>query len=266
MRNALLIAASLLALGTAPAFCQTQASSAATPPASERPPPVIDPRADQILRQMSDYLAKAPHFTVEADIAMDDVLPSGQKLQFPATTRIALSRPDGLYVDQTGPLGSRTFWYDGKQVTLWDPQTGFYAEAPAPATVGAMLAGLFAQLGFVPPLSDLVVDDPYAAVQGKVDIGLYVGRSEIDGVPVQHLAFVQETVDWQIWVEDSATWVPRKIVINYKLRNGEPQYSATLKNWDFSTPISSALFQPELPPDATRIEFEQTSAQAKQGG
>jgi hypothetical protein len=225
--------------------------------APERPAAVIDARADQILRQMSDYLAKSPHFTFEADVAMDEVLPSGQKLQHQAATSIALSRPDGLYVEQSGPLGSRIFWYDGKRVTLFDPQTGFYAEAPAPATVGAMLAGLFAQLGFVPPLSDLLVDDPYSTVQDKVDIAIYVGRSEIDGVPVQHLAFVQETVDWQIWVEDGATWVPRKLLINYKIRPGEPQYSATLKNWDFATPVAPALFQPELPPDATRIEFEQ---------
>jgi hypothetical protein len=79
--------------------------------APERPAPVIDPRADQILRQMSDYLAKSPHFTFEADVAMDDVLPSGQKLQYQAATRIALSRPGGLYVEQSGPLGSGTFWW-----------------------------------------------------------------------------------------------------------------------------------------------------------
>jgi hypothetical protein len=248
----LLIAAIPIALG---------ATVAGTPAsAQERSAAVIDPRADQILRQMSDYLAKAPHFTFEAEVAMDDVLPSGQKLQYQAATRIALSRPDGLYVEQSGPLGSRTFWYDGKRVTLFDPETGFYADAPAPASVGAMLAGLFAQLGFVPPLSDLLVDDPYSTVRDKVDIGIYVGRSEIDGVPVQHLAFVQETVDWQIWVEDGAAWVPRKLLINYKIRPGEPQYSATLKNWDFATPVAPALFRAELPPDATRIEFEQRPA------
>ncbi len=234
--------------------------------AQERPVAVIDPRADQILRQMSDYLAKSPHFTFEAEVAMDEVLPSGQKLQHQAATRIALSRPDGLYVEQSGPLGSRTFWYDGKRVTLFDPQTGFYADAPAPATVGAMLAGLFAQLGFVPPLSDLLVDDPYSTVRANVDIGIYVGRSEIDGVAVQHLAFVQETVDWQIWVEDGAAWVPRKLLINYKIRPGEPQYSATLKNWDFATPVAPALFRVELPSDAARIEFEQRPAQVKKGG
>ena len=151
-------------------------AAAAPAAAPERPAAVIDLRADQILRQVSDYLAKSPHFTFEAEVAMDVVLPSGQKLQHEAATRIALSRPDGLYVEQSGPLGSRIFWYDGKRVTLFDPQTGFYADAPAPATVGAMLAGLFAQLGFVPPLSDLLVDDPYSTVQDKVDIGIYVGR------------------------------------------------------------------------------------------
>ena len=262
MRNVLL-AASFLALTAAPAFAQAQATGeAAVPAATGRAESVVDPRADRILRQMSDYLAKAKHFTLEAEVAMDDVLPSGQKLQFAAATKVALSRPDGLYIEQNGELGSRAFWYDGKQVTLLDPQTGFYADAPAPATVDKMLTGLFAQLGFVPPLSDLLVDDPYATVRDKVDIGLYVGPSEIDGVPVQHLAFVQETVDWQIWVEDGAAWVPRKLLINYKLRDGEPQYSALLKNWDFSTPVSPALFQAELPPDATRIEFEQLSAKA----
>jgi hypothetical protein len=252
--------------GPPPALAQTRSpTSGATPPpaAKDEPARFVDERADRLLHRMADYLRAQPHFTVEAELLFDEVLPSGQKLQLTGTAGIALRRPAGLYAEQASDLGERRFWYDGKRITLLDPNTGFYAAADTAPTVDEMLAGLVQQLGFSPPLADFLGSDPYGTLRHAVRFGIYVGPSLLDGVRVHHLAFVQETTDWQIWIEDGPTWVPRKFLITYKAVPGEPQYTALLKDWNFARPIAPAQFEPDLPAGASEIAFARLATKAE---
>src|SRR5271169_5057319 len=71
------------------------AAPSTLPQATNTAPPAVAERADQLLKQMSDYIGSAEQFTFHADISFDHVLPSGQKLQFAATEDVALQRPGG---------------------------------------------------------------------------------------------------------------------------------------------------------------------------
>ena len=68
-------------------------------------------------------------------------------------------------------------------------------------------------------------------------------------------AFVQEAIDWQIWIEQGKQRVPRKLAITYKLRPGAPQYVALLSDWDLSTPIAESLFTADIPEGTAQISF-----------
>ncbi len=146
----------------------TGAAGGAKPPAASAARPVVAEQADRLLRQMGEYIGTADQFTFHADITFDHVLPSGQKLQYSASEDVALKRPDGLYVEWSGDLGDRQFWYDGHSITLYDPATPFYATDTAPPGMDAMLDKLVSQLGFSPPLADMLYRDPYRNVRGNV--------------------------------------------------------------------------------------------------
>ena len=51
------------------------------------------------------------------------------------------------------------------------------------------------------------------------------------GKRCHHLAFAQEHVDWQVWIEDGAQPLVRKFVITYKDEPGAPQYTAIFFDW-----------------------------------
>ena len=44
------------------------------------------------------------------------------------------------------------------------------------------------------------------------------GKATILGTPCQYLAFSTDKIDWQLWVQDGAEGLPRKLVITYKPR------------------------------------------------
>jgi hypothetical protein len=157
-------------------------------------PPDATSQANQLLKQMSGYIGSASEFTFRADIGFEHVLPSGQKLQFLAVEEVALQRPGHLFVQWTGDLGDRQFWYDGKAVTLYDPATPFYASEQAPADIDTMLDKVDGELGFSPPLADLLYSNPAGAVQGNIQFGLGLGDSEVNGQTCRSLAFTGKDV------------------------------------------------------------------------
>ena len=74
---------------------------------SEPPPPLIepelapgsrlvDPRADELVRQMSDRLARAAAFALEADEVYDEVPEQSPRRQLTNLRRVAMRRPDRL--------------------------------------------------------------------------------------------------------------------------------------------------------------------------
>jgi hypothetical protein len=228
--------------------------------AANAAPPAVAEQADRLLRQMGAYIGSAEQFTFHADIVFDHVLPSGQKLQFSAAEDVALQRPNRLYVEWTGDLGDRQFWYDGTSITLYDPATPFYATEAAPPELDTMLDKLVPQVDFAPPLADFLYRDPYASVRGKVQYGLDLGLNDVDGRSCHTLAFVEKDIDWQIWIEDGPQPTPCKIVITYKTRPSQPQFTAVFANWDFAPRIAAPVFTPALPPGTSKVEFQSTTS------
>src|ERR1700760_3291434 len=136
------------------ASAQSSSNTAVAQSTSDSAAPAMADQADRLLRDMAVYVGSAQQFTFHADITFDHVLPSGQKLQFSAVEDVALQRPGGLYIEWTGDLGDRQFWYNGKSITLYDPSTPFSAAEPAPSELDSMLNMLLPQLQFSPPLTD----------------------------------------------------------------------------------------------------------------
>ncbi|NOK07876.1 DUF2092 domain-containing protein [Corallococcus exercitus] len=256
-----------LLLGTTPLLGGAQQEKAT--PESTEPAARIDPQAQRILRQMSDFLAAQREFSVRTEGTLDEVLDSGQKVQLQRAGDVRLQRPNRLRVDRTGDYAKLHLFYDGRQLTVHGERANAYATTPAPSTVDAMVDMASQRLGLEPPGSDLLLSNPYAALTEAVCSGSYLGRSMVDGVPVHHLAFRNsDGVDWELWVEDGPRPLPRKYVITSRDLPGVPQYSVSLSDWNLSPRLTPDQFQFTPPRDAVRVSFLAPDSQggAQQGG
>ncbi len=217
------------------------------------PTPPVDPKSQAVLDKMARFLAATQAFTVKAYISREEVLPSEVKIQRSASSKVSMQRPDKLQVTTVGDLANRSFWYDGASVALYFPVRNQYIRATAPATLDDTIDWLITQLGLSMPLLDYLHSDPLPGLLEGVQLSHYLGMSEVMGVKCDHLAFKQSTVDWQVWVEDSATPVPRKVVVEYKLDPRAPEYTAMLSDWEFLDSLSADLFVFTPPEGASRI-------------
>ena len=215
----------------------------------------IDPKADQVLRSMSRTLDAAQGLSFQAVGVMDEPARTGQLVQFTRHSRVVVRRPDGLFVDTTGDDVNRSCWYDGETLTLLNKTTKQYASIQAKNTIEKTHDYIVEEYGLTMPLADFIFSDAYKSMIAQVHSGGYVGLHEVNGDACHHLAFHQEDIDWQIWIDAGESAVPRKLHITYIDEAGKPGYTATLDQWDLAPKLSQELFKPVLPEGAKRVEM-----------
>lgn len=263
MKHRTLIFLASLAL---PAMASAQAPRAKAPgpkasptPAAAVPAPTpfprwIEPRAEQELKKMSEFVAKLPRFAFEAEETFDEIPDGELRRQLTNVRRVALERPNHAAADVVGDTLNRATWYDGKTVTVLDKEHNSYAVVEAPPTIDGTLDMLEDEYGVVLPLKDILFSDPYAVLSEGITYGRYLGIHQAAGVACHHLAFSQATIEWQIWIDASDQPVPRKVVITYVDEPSEPQYTAVFRRWRLEGPVPEGLFTFEAPEGALKID------------
>lgn len=217
--------------------------------------PPIEPKADELLKQMGGFLASKREMSFLAIIIKEQVLPAGQKLQYDANVVVKMRRPDGLFAETVSGAKQKRFWYDGKTFSLLDFKYDLYATTEAPANIDDALDHVMEKYGVSMPLSDFVFADPYTVITENNISGFYVALTEVSGIKVHHLAFRQANVDWQIWIDAEGDRVPRKFVISYNNRTSIPQYIAFFKDWNFAPEFKADEFRFTPPEKAVKIGF-----------
>lgn len=223
--------------------------------AGQKEAAAIDPQADKVLRQMSEYLNSLQQFTIHVENTTDVLLKSGHKMQVGSAVDVSVRRPDRMRADIAGDLRSQQLFYDGKSITLYGRKVNYYATMEVPSTMEEALDHARESFGLFAPAADLVSKNSYDILTEDVTSGDYIGLHKVHGVECHHLLFTQDEVDWQIWIENSKTPLPRKLIITEKWMAGGPQFTALFPVWNLSPKLPDNLFV-FVPPDmARKIEF-----------
>lgn len=245
----------ILCLGVLLAIAACCAVGASAQPGAAQPAKAaIEPAADELLHKMSEKLASAKQFTLAGKRTMDAAMAPGRPINLSITCELSLMRPNKIMARMTGDGTQRAFFYDGAHVTLFDKKTNVYATVDGAGTIDAMLDGLQEKYGFTPPLTDFLVQDPYADLTRNVQSGRVQGREAVDGTECHHLAFTQEQVDWDLWL-GTDDLLPHKFVLVQKNLPGKPRLEAVIGKWDLAPKFEAETFAFNPPQGAEKIEM-----------
>jgi len=214
----------------------------------------IEPRAERILMAALGNLTAAKSYMARGELSNEMQVAGGQRIEYSSTIQAAVRRPDRFWTRIDGQLRQGANWYDGKTFTHLETGANAYASWPAPSTTDETLDMMKEKLGFLPPLAVLLRDKDKDA-RKNIQSGIYVGKAVVRGITCSQLAFTQEKIDWQVWIDDVIP-VIRRVVITYKKLPGTPRFAVTFTDWDFNATLPDSVFAFEPPPGATRVEFE----------
>jgi hypothetical protein len=131
-----------------------------------------------------DYLAGLKAFSLEAQNSIEATLTSGQKLQFDSASNLTLQRPNKLVARRgKGDVVNQAYYYDGKTLSLYNPDQKVFATVAAPSTIEPTLDFARDKLDVVAPAADLLYRDAYEMLMQDTTVGFVVGKALVAGVP-----------------------------------------------------------------------------------
>jgi hypothetical protein len=255
------LAASVLTLGAASAMFGADVSSgsasATEPNALQQHQPRLQQKALDILKAASDKLAAAKTLSFSALIeeegpALDSALP----LQFSMTAKVALQRPDRLFVQTRGAGQATEFFYDGKTMTAWMPEQNLVAVAPAPPSIDAMLEAAYDTAAIYFPFTDLIVTDPYKDLVDGLTVAFYMGRSDVvAGTTTDMIAFGNDGVFVQAWIGADDN-LPRRLRAVFLDDPATLRHDLVLSDWKLGARLPPVTFVARSAAGAPKIPFE----------
>jgi hypothetical protein len=243
----------LLAVAALGSGCQQDGG---TPVAFPTAPDEQDPLApEELLTQMATFMATHNDYSFEALVTYQSLQESGQTLHFDMIHHVAVSQPDRLFwTTLNDDARSDHAWYsDGRFAMLKQPDN-IYGQVDVPNTIIEMIDVVTNDYGMIVPFSDLLASGDEPVFRQDLLDSDYVGLAWVEGGWSHHLAFRNELVDYELWVQAEGDPVPLRLAIIWKLEEGLPGYVARFRQWNFSPVFDESQFRFEAPSGAELIE------------
>ncbi len=208
-------------------------------------------RGDQLVRAMSDRLARATSFTVDTTDTRERSR-GGQKVAVRTSRQFTVRRPDRIAVRVTGDT-DLSGWYDGQKLTFVSDSQKVWARVSGEANIDATLDRLAERLAMPMPVADFLYSSPYEALIGSASTGGYVGRETLDGVAVVHVAYQHPSVDWDLWVNEQGDPLPKKYRVTDKTLTPPRTVEVVFNQWHLDASVGDAAFAPVVPAGYERI-------------
>ena len=270
-------------LVTGNAMAQTPApdAKAATPPAKAKkaapratsqkmpaPPEfklVIEPRAMDLLKATSARLAAAKTMSFTAVVGYEYPSKLGPPIVYTTRHDVTMQRPDKLKVITPGDGPASEFYYDGKAMMAYVPAEDLVAVADAPPTIDAALKAAYDTAAIFFPFTDLLVDDPYAALTDGAILAFYIGPSAVvGGVKTDMVAWANNDVFMQIWI-GADDKLPRRIRAVYRDDPLALRHEMDLSNWQLDPALAPDAFASQKAQAGKRIAFMSPARAAPPG-
>ena len=263
MMRTLVACAVALCIGGAHAQQAAPAAKAAAPKAPAKAAakrgspykPVVEPRAMDILKAMSQKLAAAKSMSFTATVGYEFPSKLGPPLVFTTRYDVAMQRPDKLRIVTLGDGPTSEFYYDGKTMTAYAPVENLAAVAPAPANIDDALQAAQKNAAIFFPFMDVVAADPYKAFTSGVVEAFYIGPStSVGGVPTTMVAWANNDVFLQLWIGTDDK-LPRRIRAQYRTDAMKLRHELELSNWKLDPAFPADTFASAKVAAAGKMNF-----------
>src|SRR4030095_413082 len=129
-------------------------------------------------------------------------------------------------------------------------------QTPAPATIDETVEMLMDRFQTPLPVAGFLAKDTYARMMDGGETALDARTPTVDGVACMPLAFTEAEADWQLWIEEGAKPLPRRIAVTYKKVEGAPRVVTAMSDWKLSPTIPPAMFVFSPPAGATKVDWK----------
>ena len=218
------------------------------------PAPKFDDQAVEVLKGMTDKISAASQIAIRATQETDPALLEMRDKPESASLTATLKRPDRFLATTTSENRERRIFYDGETFSMLYVSENFYAQKEMSGDFDSMAEQLEEKFGFAPPVTELLLSDPYAYLMEGLQSLSYVGEETVQGTPCHHLSAVEESITWSVWITVDELLL-LELVATATSIEGQPKIRVQVAEIDLSAQLDDAMFAFEPPPGATKIRM-----------
>lgn len=221
----------------------------------------VESDASTILKKSLDYLGNLKSFSVKVQSSLEDITTSGHRIDLVVASSLTVNRPNKLHVERHGSLLNQLFYFNGKEISLYNPVQKVYATESIEGTIEEMFQSARENFGLEAPAADLMYANSFSLLMYEVNFTEVIGIEYINNVECYHLLFSRPGVDFQIWIAENGNPLPYKYVVTDTTTPELLSVSLTFSDWKENPTISDKLFSFSPPKDAQKISFIKASEQ-----
>ena len=218
--------------------------------------PAIEPGVIEALDKMGAYLRTINNFEVRAEATIDEVLESGQKLQFESTIHMRAERPEHLWIEVVSDRKHAAVLLRRQDLHDLGPAQQVLRQRPRQRYPGPAGRSARNQVRHQTALERPVPLGHRGQGPSEIKGAMHVGPALVGEIPCNHFAFRQEGVDWQIWIQKGDAPLPIKLVITTTDDEARPQFVSVL-DWNVAPALSDDMFTFDPPKDAHKIAIRE---------
>ena len=214
-----------------------------------------DPKAVEVLNNMTAYTASMDRFVITGETHTDARVDFGLIISNSRESQLFVDRPGSLYVSSFDGVDTSDIYIHDGTLTVFSSKHNYHARANVPEDLEAALLFALDEFDVDTPLMDFIFADSLSHLLEDEDTLIYLtDKSRIRGVDCHHIVVRGPEVDLQLWVEEGARPVPRKIIITSIFEAGSPRHYAFL-DWKLGTDLDLAIFEFDAPEGSIEIDF-----------
>lgn len=236
----------------------------------------IDKKAKAVIDRFSEFFTELKGFKTELNIELKMDL-GGNKQELKVEDRIAAQRPNLFSLEADSSTGGgAVVKADGKDLWILLGAFNKYFASEAPEQLSDLTSmqtvmGVAAMGNSGKITLAMLSEDPAEALMLGVKSLSYVGEEEVDGVTCDHLAGSEESMDWELWIEQGDQPVVRKFVPDLtktfkmmfermpkeqleQLKGWKAENIALYTNWEINPEFTADTFAFTAPEDATEVD------------
>jgi peroxiredoxin len=224
------------------------------------------PKPEDVLRRMSDYLAGLPAFSCRVTSTID-LQAQGLDNRMETKIEMRVERPNRLSLIVAQGVMGVTVVSNGAELYQYVPIVNRYTVREAPEDFSG-LNEISGTLG-IPMLGESATLIPtdgqqfYETLTEGVTGSEYVGSEKVGDVLCHHCRFTRDEFSWDIWVETGDRPLVHKLVPDLSkqfekaqgaLKGAKLTWSVAFSDWDVSPKYTAADFAFTPPAGAEKVE------------
>lgn len=210
---------------------------------------------EEIVRRVAEFYKATKTLKVREEQVMHVQVQGRDKKTTTHRTTVA-EKPNRVAMRSEGGVTDIYLVSDGKKLFTYQALMEMYFEEDAPKSiedlsVDPMMTAIGGELEAL--VLRLLGDNPYEMLMKGVTELIYMGRETLDGVDVHHLKFIQDQLEWEMWVNSQGDPLISQVSTDLKQsmtfsgnafesKEMTVTYFIRFRDWKFNEPLDSKEF------------------------